>query len=255
MISLNEVSSGESLREIVAQDLKKELSNFNDEKKGIRILAERMGINKKTLRRLLACENRPGYLTLYKIYRAIHGTTSDTEILKLVHPTVANEIKKLNPKKLRDNINYDVDVEKILLNDPVAAEIYFLAGTDPISREMIVYRFGQYGEDRLNSLLKEKVLQVLESGRITLGVNRANFSSELIKKCGLNLTDRYARPEETEVNGENYIAIYGNTLDEETYNEWLKIDEEAYYKKVELCKRAKNSGTIRAFTFMVTDKL
>ncbi|MBT4792198.1 MAG: hypothetical protein HON90_11555 [Halobacteriovoraceae bacterium] len=243
------------LSSVVAADLKLKLSEFKDPKKGLRILSEQMGIHPKTLRRLIAQENRPGYLTLYKIYRIIFSTSNDTEILKLVPKVVADEIKKLNPKKLSKEVTFSSNVEKVLLNDPVALEIYFLAGTAPISKDMVAFRFGTYGSNKLKSLLKDRILQVLESGMISLGENRTNFSPELIKMCGIQLTEHYSKPVCTDEMGQNYLAIYGSSLSQDAYNEWLRIDEQAYYKKAELAKQASSKGSIRAYTFISTDTL
>ena len=110
----------------MANDMRLKLSEFKDEKKGSRLLAQQMGIHLKTFRRILAQENTPGYLTLYKIYRILLSTNNDSEILKMVHPSVAAQIKKLNTKKLSQEFNYTTDVEELLSADPVALEIYFL---------------------------------------------------------------------------------------------------------------------------------
>lgn len=55
--------------------------------------------------------------------------------------------------------------------------------------------------------------------------------------------------------GENYIALYAEGLSEEAYNNWIKIDEEAFAKKVELSKQTHARGTLRAITFMLTEKM
>lgn len=243
-----------SVRDIVAKDLEVHLQTFKDPKKGMRMLASQMGIHQKTFRRLVRKENTPGYLTLYKIYRVLFNTNNDAEVLEMVHPVIAEEIKKLNPKKLNSEINYLTDVEELLLGNPVACEIYMLAGVQPIDKEVIAYRYGTYGIDTLNQMIKDKVLQILESGKIALGINRTNFSSNLIKTAGLNMVSRYSNIDNDE-RGINYLAIYGTSLSEQAYNDWLKIDEEAYYKKVELSKKSENSGPIRAFTFIATDTM
>ncbi len=245
-----------SIPEQVSHDLKAILLEFKDEKIGMRLISSRMGIHEKTLKRLIAQDNKPGYQTLYKIYRVITSVRNDSELLDNVAPCIKDALIKGNPKvQTNSEIIFSSDLEEELLRDRCFSEIYFMAGCGPIAKEYIGFRFGEHGIDTLKKMLKLQVLDVSKDGQIILGKNQINISAEAIKVLGLHLVDRFSRPEQTDESGENFLGVYAEGLSPEAYNEWLKIDEEAYRKKIELCRDMKNRGTIRAFTFMTTDKM
>ncbi len=244
-----------NLSQVVAKDLSKKLSEYRDFKKGLRILSAMMGVHERTLKRLLVGQNRPGYLTLYKIYRVLLNTNDDNYLLANVHQLVRKEIEKKNPKHLNKGIIYHTDIQQELINDRVFGEIYVLAGTGPITKEFINFRFGTYGLDTAKKMLQLKVLETTEAGALTLGQKQANFTPELIKRIGVNLCERYSKPESTDERGKNYISIFAEGITQEIYNQWLLIDEEAYYKKIELTKKPGAKGEVRAFTFMTSDTL
>lgn len=243
------------LKNQVTHDLEKALVQFKDEKIGLRLLSNKMKVHEKTLKRILAGENRPGYQTLYKIYRVLLSANNDTQLMEMAPEVVANALKKGNPKTISSDIIFSVDIEEELQKDRAFLEIYFLAGTGPVTKEFVSYRFGEHGMETLKKMLKLAVLDVQKDGTFILGKNQANLGPEAIKNCALHLLNRFIRPEATDTNGENFMGIYAEGLNEKAYNEWLKIDEEAYQKKIELTRNKENHGHIRAITFVSTDKM
>lgn len=243
------------LKAQVCEDLQKALLQYKDEKIALRILSNKMKVHEKTLKRILTAQNRPGYQTLYKIYRVLLNAPNDTLLFEMAPPIVASALEKGNPKTISKDIIFSVDTEEEIQKDRAFLEIYFLAGTGAVTKEFISFRFGEHGMETAKKMLKLGVLDVQKDGTFILGKNQANLGAEAIKNCALHLVNRFARPEATDQEGENFMAIYAEGLSKEAYNQWLKIDEEAYRKKIELTKDKNNHGHIRAITFVSTDKM
>lgn len=239
----------------VSEDLKKKLSEFNDPKKGIKVMAMLMGIHEKTLKRLIDCENRPGHQTVFKIYRVLFHSQNDTQLLELVPNPVKEFLIKAHPRGLNDTVRYSINVETELKKDPVFCEIYFLAGAGGVTKEFVSYHYGKYGERVLDKMLEQDVIASLGKNNFTLGTNQASMTVETIHIVGKHLIDRYYKPENSDSLGENYISLYAQGLSEEAFNQWLEIDKEAFLKKAKLAENSENWGDIKAFTYNVTDTL
>jgi hypothetical protein len=247
--------SDELLKLQVAEDLKKKLAEFNDPKKGIKVMAMLMGIHEKTLKRLIDCENRPGYQTVFKIYRVLFHSQNDTQLLELVPNPIKEFLIKAHPRGLNDTVRYNLNVEVELKKDPVFCEIYFLAAAGGITKEFISFHYGKYGERVLDKMVEQDVLAPLGKNKYILGTNQASMTVETMSLVGQHLVDRYYKAENSDNMGDNYISFYAQGLSEEAYNQWLKIDKEAFLKKTEIVKDSTNWGDIKAFTFGVTDTL
>jgi len=245
----------QDLKSQVAHDLSAHLLQFKCEKVGIRMMSDKMGIHEKTLKRIIRCENKPGYQTLYKIYRVLLETRDDSLLFERVPELVKQALEKGNPKPLKKEITYHNDIEEEIMRDRCFSEIYFMAGCGPLTQEYIGFRFGEHGQETMRKMLKMGVLELLKDQTLILGKHQANLSAESIKVLGLHFTQRFLRPEQTDNEGENFMGIYAEGLSVEAYDQWLKIDEEAYQKKVELSRNPKSRGNIRAITFMMSDKM
>jgi transcriptional regulator with XRE-family HTH domain len=251
-VSLN---VGLTLKEQVALDLKVKLEEFRSEKIGLRLIAGKMGINEKTLRRLLRQENRPTYSTLLKIYRVLLDTNNDSLVAELAPEVVRTEILKSNPSNLSRSISHNQDIEAEIKNDRCFAEIYILAGCGLITTELIQFRLGQMGVQTLQRMLKLNVLSRVSENTFMLGENQASLSPDTLANLGRDLIQRYFKSQNCDESGQNFIGFYAEGLDDETYEQWLKIDEEAFQKKVNLTKKMHSLGTKSAMTFMVTEQL
>lgn len=246
---------GDSVRRQVSLDLKKKLSEFNDAKKGIKAMSALMGVHEKTLRRLIDCENRPGYQTLLKIYRALYNTNSDTTVLSLMPQVLSDYVRKYKPKEEQSGVNVNLDVDHELQKNPVFSEIYCLASTGGISKEYISYHYGKYGETILERMVKLDVLVPIDKYKYILGTNQASITPETIKSLSLHLVERFFKTKSSYTPGVNYQYFYVSGLNEESYQKWLQVDEDAYYKKIEIAKDPKNHGDIKAFTCASIDTL
>jgi hypothetical protein len=252
------VSSGDEhheLRKQVSEDLIKKVNEVKDPKKGIKAMAMLMGIHEKTLKRLISCENRPGYQTVFKIYRVLYHSSSDTQLLKLVPNSVRDFLTKASPRGAVDTVHYSLDIESEMQRDPVFCEVYFLCAAGGTTKEYISFHYGRYGERLLEKMVEQEVLAIINKGTYILGTNQASMTVETIQKVGTHLTNRFYKAENSDELGENYISLHSQGLTEEAYNEWLKADKEAFEKKLKILSMPENLGPIKAFTFGVTDTL
>ncbi|MCP4911518.1 MAG: helix-turn-helix transcriptional regulator [Oligoflexia bacterium] len=255
------LSLDDHLKRQVAEDISAHLKQFRDPKKGIRIIASQMGIHEKTLKRLIEGQNKPGYQTLFKIYRVLLKTTDDSKILKQVPVIVSDYLTKNLPKSLEEGVRYELNVDIELRKDPVFCEIYLLAGTGSVTLEYITFHYGRYGEKVVEKMLQQEILVTLNSkaknqkNTYILGPNQANLSPESIKQMGIHIVDRFGKPELADELGNNYQGFYADGLTPEAYQEWIKIDQEAFRKKAALASDPKNKGTLKAYTYQSTDTL
>ncbi len=254
--SLNkDVDSNMELRLQVSKDLQDKVAEYSDPKKGIKALAILMGIHEKTLKRLISCENRPGYQTLFKIYRTIYHTNNDTQVISMA-PTIIKEfLLKTHPKGMSEAIQYTLDVERELRKDPVFSEIYLLCGTGGTTREYVAYNFGRYGERVFEKMIDQEVITPVDKFRYELGNNQAPLSVETLLSMGIQLTERYFKSGNTDNMGDNYVSFFAEGINAETYQKWLEIDKEAFQKKIALASKSENRGDLKAFTFGVTETM
>lgn len=243
------------LREQVAIDLKQKLTEFNDAKKGLKAMAMLMGIHEKTLKRLIDCENRPGYQTVFKIYRVLYHSNNDTQLLEMVPKAVRDFLLKAHPRGLSDTVHYSINIERELQRDPVFCEIYFLCGAGGVTKEYISYHYGRYGERTLDRMIDQDIVAAINKNTFILGTNQASFTGETLSAVGQHLVQRFHKPDDGDELGENYLSLYAEGLNEEAYNEWLKIDKEAFQKKIKIAENKSNWGEIKAFCFGVIDTL
>lgn len=237
----------------VAEDLNRALDQFKNKKKGLRILALRMGIHEKTLKRLMSLENQPGYLTLYKIYRAIVPAPNDSELLEKVPKIIREQILKNNPQKHGQGVIYNGELEQELISNRVMGEIYFLAACSAIRRDEISHRYGLFGLDVLNRMLSLGALKESSPHLYVLGPNQANYSPEGVKRLGINLIESFFDIERSNLQGQNYIGVFAEGLSEDGYREWHRILKEAFQKMIEVTKHPGALGSIRSFCFVATD--
>lgn len=243
------------LIEQVSRDLSSKIADYRNVKIGARILSEKIGVSERTLYRLINKENKPTYQTLFKIYRALFNTSNETLLLELIPRIVREEIEKTNPNKSKKSINFHHDIETEIYYDKCFAEIYFLAACAPVTNELIQFRYGISGMQTLEKMLELKALSLTDKGHYILGENQANFSAKTLKRVGLSLIEKFSKPENAEIYGNNLIGFYAEGLSDEAYDRWLKVDEKAFEEKVNIANEPGAKGLKRSFTFMVTDSL
>lgn len=249
------ISELSKLKQVVAEDLEKKLKEYSNRKVGIRLLAQKMDLNSRTLNRLLEKENRPTYQTLLKIYHTVFQTNSFPTLEQSAPELVIKEIRKHCPN-IKDQVSpHFPKIENELLYDRNFCELYILAGCGPVSKEFIQYRFGMVGLETLEKMIELQALKVTKDNQYIIGPNEPRFNAELIKRVGLSISEKYSSPMNGEIAGSNFSAFFAEGLTQEAYDEWLKIDERAFKDKVKLTKQENKKGSLKVFTYMVTDTL
>jgi hypothetical protein len=241
--------------EQVSIDLKKILNSSAHFKNKLRMIAEKMEIDKKTLLRISEKGSKPNYITVFKIYRYILNEFDDAKVLLKCPEVIRLYLKNANPQTLEKNVSYTSSIDKELNSNPIFAEIYVLCSTGPLAIGEVEFRFGVYGINLVEKMLKINVLAESRKGEFILGPNQAILKPETIFSIGSHISSSYAKPENGYELDQNLICFYAEGLTEEVYNKWIKIDHEASKKKIELANKSESKGTKRAFTFCVTDTL
>jgi transcriptional regulator with XRE-family HTH domain len=247
--------SKNSLKHLVSHDIKKYLKKYNNEKIGRRLLSEKSDINERTLNRLESCENKPTYRTLIKLYKAMFNVESEADLLKICPELVSKEIKKFKPSGDTQVFDFSSEIETQMYYDNVLSEIYILACCGPISRSFVQFKFGVHGIEKLEKMTELKMLKTTNGESYNVGNLPLNPSEKILKRWGQNLSEKYLKTDNSMVKGTNVVGFFAEGLSEKTYNAWLKIDEDAFNKKIELTKQEGALGAVKAFTYMVTDTL
>lgn len=243
------------LEDQVAIDLANYLENFPNKTFAIRILAKESGLNQKTIRRLLARENRPTYQTLFKLYSIFLDQENYSELLKICPAVVAKKIADYNPAEVTNEESKSLELLNFFKNEPLFAELFVLAGTAPLIRNAIAFRYGEYGIEVLDKLRKEGLIQEIEKDTYSLSRHTPPMDGECLKFLGEYFVRRFSKPSNAQIHNENTINFYAESLNEEGKIAWLRADTEAFYKKVEIAKNPKYRGNIPVFTFNATDTI
>ncbi len=248
-------STRKGLAEQVALDLAIYLDNFPNKTFAIRILAKESGLNAKTIRRLLAQENNPTYQTLFKLYSIFLDEDNYSLLLEKCPEVIKKKISEYNPCDDSQKDSRRVEFLEMLKGEPLIAELYVLAGTGPLNKNTIAFRYGQYGLEILEKLVKEELIQEVEKDVFALTKCGPTLDGESIKFLGEYFVRRFSKADNTQLHNENLLNFYAEGLNEVGKTAWLKIDTEAFYKKIEIANDPKFKGNIPVFTFTATDTI
>jgi hypothetical protein len=252
---LNIEAPDESLKEQVSLDLRSKYNEYSNNKIALNHMSRQMGIHEKTLKRLIAKQNRPGHQTLLKIYRCLLQTNNDNDVLENSPRIVREKIKEnYTPNHFTQTV-YTQDLTQEFVSDKCMMEIYIQVGSGGVSLECIQFKFGEYGVNCLKKLLAHKAIVLDSKGLYQPGEVQMSFNSEQIKQVGLHLSTRYTKPQKTDELGQNFLGFYCEGLNETGYREWIKIDEQAYAAKKKLAAQESNRGDIKAFCYTTTDTM
>lgn len=245
----------QTLRKQVARDL---ASYFDRLERGITIkdLAEKLDMHPRTLSRALKEENTLSQANLLKLYQEITGTKKIKELLNLI-PTIVREVLLESPALLNQeqlNEEQSIDVNELLKVDQLALEIFLHAANSYLTLEYLQFQFGARGKEKLELLLKKNILSMKEN-RITLGGEQAIFDGDLIKNVSSYLLNQHFDATKSEEKDQNFISFFTEGLSEESYREWMRIEETAFKEKIQIAKKQKKKGPIKAFCFSVIDKM
>jgi hypothetical protein len=256
--SLSEVStqSSSSILDQVASDIAEYCSHYTNERYALRLLAKKMEMSEKTVQRLKDKKTAPSYSTLFRLYVTLTDAQSRAELLTKVPPAVGAELAR---KQARDD-DFQSDLPKFdflsaIEKQPVLGELYVLVSIREMHKNEVMLGYGQFGLDLLEQLVSAGLVNKLTNYVYASSGRGPVFDGHVIRCMGGHFIERYSKPEDSKVRGNNSLSFYANRLSEEGYKKWLSIDEEAFYKKVEVAKQLDFQGDILAFTFGTTDTL
>lgn len=251
---IQSVNSKGLIKSQIQSDMNRFLSSFKDYSLGQKTLARRAGLHYKTIQRLSRMENVPGHITLLKIYSVILGESNSQKLLSLLPDIIRKSLIKDQASILPQGVDYSAEMKREVLNDQVFCEIYFLIDAGNVSKDLIQFKFGEHGLHMLERMYSLNAIKFLENGQVKLGSTRLELDTQVIKTAGVLISKKYTKPSQSEVKGDNFLALYVESLPENAYQEWLKIDKEAFLKKAEIAKkyRSLDSGR-KVFTYMTTD--
>jgi len=239
----------------VALDLANYLDGFSNKNFGIRILANESDVNERTIKRLLSRKNHPSGGTLLKLYTAFTGKFELEQVLRACPDLVRREIEARCPDKKGNKKYCKTNFLALIEKDPLLGELYVLAGTGPLYKDSVVFRYGQYGLELLEKLESLHILKLIDKNTYGLGLNSPTFTAAVIKELGSRFVSRYSKPELADVKGNNVMNFYAEGLNDEGLQAWIKADEEAFMAKVKIANDPKFKGSIPVFTFNTTDTM
>lgn len=255
-VEINSNAATMSIPDQVSWDIEVYLARFKDPKKGLNMLAIKSQIHLKTLSRLREKIHKPTYSTLYKLYSCLLDTRIINDLIEKAPPVIRERIKNADPQLKSSPLNrYHFDLENDLQKDPCFAELYVLAETRPFSTHYVEQRFGSYGLETLKRMLDQKVIRSLGNGLFGQGEVSSSFSAESIKSVGLRLTERFLKPANADLDDANYMSLYFESVSEETYKEWILIEERAFKERMKLLENPNAKGSIPVFAFTAIDTL
>ncbi len=239
----------------ISFDINKLIETSEDSNKKLRQMAKKTNINLKTLQRICRSENKPNYMTVFKIYRYLLNVSDDNDVLRQSPEVIKNFLLSTNPSALNKSKTYKDDVDQKISSNPIFAEIYALSSIGKINSQNIKNRFGEYGIDLVKEMCRDHILKYLGDGDVILGDRQTNLSAESLLTLGNQFTKNYAKPENAGTLGNNHIAFTAEGLSEQGYQKWLQIDDNSYKLKIELLKQSSSLGRIKVFSYTVTDTI
>lgn len=190
-VSLSGKPEFDSLINQVSHDLQTQLTNYRDPRIGLRMLSEKMGIHERTLGRLIRGENKPGYQTLYKIYRCLLNEKDDALLIQKVPNLVRLALENNNPQIIEDEKTYTQHTLVELQRNSIAQELYFLCACHPLTSEEIKERYGSNGLEIAIKMEKSGILSEVKFNTFTIGKNATNFAPESLANIGTHLVQSF----------------------------------------------------------------
>jgi transcriptional regulator with XRE-family HTH domain len=244
-----------SVLEQVCLDTALYLDKFANKNLGIKTLARKTSLSERTIQRILSQKNNPTFQTLYSLYMEFLDAPSEVYVYENCPQVIKNELEGKNPNQLREKKSIDCNFFALIKKHPLMAEIYIMAALAPIDKNSISFRYGQYGVELLEEMSKLGIIDEVSKSIFILSSSAPEMTSQIVKHFGLHFVERFSKPENTNLKGENMMSFYCEKLNEEGLNQWLKIDREAFYKKVEISKNNIYKGHIDVFSFNAIDTM
>jgi acyl-CoA-binding protein len=244
-----------SVSERVSLDLASYLENFPNKCFAIRVLAKESGLNEKTIKRLLAKNNKPTYQTIFRLYSVFLNTTDYDNLIEKSPKVIKETLKKYSPCESLTQESKNQNFLEYIKKEPLMAELYILAGTGPLVKNAIGFRYGQYGLEVLEKLVEAELIVKVDKDTYIISKSAPNLDGDCLKHLGEYFVHRFSKPRNAQLEGENTIAFYAEGLNDAGLKEWLKVDSEAFYKKQQIADQTQYKGNIPVFSFSATDTI
>lgn len=252
---INVKESQDTLCDQVALDLSVYLENFPNKSFAIRFLAKETGLNEKTIKRLLKRENRPTYQTIFKLYSTFLDENDYYSLLEKSPPLITNHLKKFTPTESVTTKKTNEDLLELMKKEPLLAELFVLAGTGPLYKSAVSYRYGQYGVELILKFEEKGYFKELKKDEWVLSSNSPNLDSNTLKFLGEYFVSKFSKPKHGELASEHIISFYAEGLNDKGKRAWINLDTEIFYKKMEIANNPEFKGEIPVFTFSATDTI
>ncbi len=115
--------------------------------------------------------------------------------------------------------------------------------------------FGAYGVECVEKLIAHNLAVIDHANKVCPTETKVVYTEQLFVKVTTLLLKKFNTENSTHNTTPCFGSVFLEGLSEKGYTEWVKIDQEAFKKKIALSKLKQNQGPIRAFTFSITDKL
>jgi hypothetical protein len=244
-----------NVSEQVAFDIKNYFGQFPNKSFAQRILSKETGLNSKTIKRLLKCTNKPTYQTLFRLYSVMLSENDFEQLCNLCPENIAEQIRKYSPCNTvttKDDVDDFLDLVR---KDALMSELYVLAGTGPLKKSAVGFRYGQYGIELIERFVEKKYFNIIDTDTYILSDCAPNLDTDSLKHLGEYFVSKFSKPKNAQVKSENTISFYAESLNEEGKKAWLAIDTESFYKKVEIANNPLFKGNEKIFTFTATDSI
>lgn len=245
----------QSVSRQLALDLEKYILKFTKPSFAIRTLSKKTKLNVKTIKRLISCQNRPTYQTVFKLYSVFLNENKYSELLARCPPEITNYLEKYTPSKSVSSAQENSAFLDLITNEPLLAELYVLAGAGPLHKNKVLSNYGKNGLVLLKKLEERGIIRPLDETTYVATGSGPNLDGPALKYLGEYFVRKFLKPHNTDELEKNIISFYAEGLNESGKNAWLALDSTVFYKKLKIANDPKYKGDIQLFTFTATDTI
>ena len=241
----------EFLKRQIAKDLNTLLDSYNNKEIGLRLLAEKIDIGEKTLKRIKSASSCPHLNTLSKFYNYFFLTNEEE-----YNDQNYNRIKAIISK---DSLNHYIvqenSLEVYLEKDNVFRELFILSRTGHITKDWIQKEYGRYGLEILTKMLTANLILEVDRGIYIQGSANIRKGPKALKAIISNLIENHLDTEKLELKDQNsaFYALEG--VNEKTMLRVLELTDRYKKKIAEFMLNGAEKGTLRLFVTAAVDTI
>jgi|GEM_PF-3086517 len=247
------------VRQQLQNDLKLLLSQYRNPEIGLRLVAEKINISEKTLKRALNAVCDPHANTLKSFYTHFFKVMNE-EVTSL---EIYQTIKKIIKTESLSKISFDVKAEetssnelmRLLEQDLAFRQIFIFSRTGVVTQKWVIEQFGAYGVRILEQMVMLGILLEIDRGIYKQGPRGVEKSALAVKKIILELNQQYLDSVKLEERGENsaFYALEGLSL--EAKEKLLEKLDNVKSEIAQFINDPKNLGQERVFVTFAMDVL